>query len=43
MSESTYKLPFTYEKFLKGIIFELKRNSKFDIIHLLKGASISIE
>ncbi|WP_270567715.1 Swt1 family HEPN domain-containing protein [Clostridium beijerinckii] len=43
MSEFTYKLPFTYEKFLKGIIFELKRNSKFDIIHLLKGASISIE
>jgi hypothetical protein len=42
MTQFTYYLPFTYEKLLIGIRFELKRRSKFDIIHLLKGATISI-
>lgn len=43
MNGFTYNLPFTEDKFLEGIIFELKRNEKYDIAHLLTGASLSIE
>jgi len=43
MNGFTYNLPFTEDKFLKGIIFELKRNEKYNIAHLLTGASLSIK
>lgn len=43
MSEFTYELPFTNKKYLDGIIYELKRNGRYDIGHLLKGATVSIE
>lgn len=43
MANFTYELPFSYEKYLTGILYELKRNEKYDVAHLLKGATVSIE
>lgn len=43
MSEYTYDLPFTSERFLMGIIYELKKKDKYDISNLLKGADIQVE
>lgn len=43
MSEYTYRLPFTNEKFLIGIIYELKNRDKYDMANLLKGASVEVQ
>jgi len=43
MSEYTYSLPFTYDKFMQGIVYLLKRSDKYDIVNLLKGCSLDIE
>lgn len=43
MSEYTYNLPFTNERFLVGIIYELKKKDKYDVSNLLKGADIQVE
>lgn len=43
MSEYTYSLPFTSERFLVGIIYELKKKDKYDVSNLLKGADIQVE
>lgn len=40
MSEYTYSLPFTSEKFLMGIIYELKNREKYDMVNLLKGSRV---
>ncbi|GAB7058166.1 MULTISPECIES: Swt1 family HEPN domain-containing protein [unclassified Paenibacillus] len=42
MSSFTYSLPFSNEKFLEGIIFELKRSAEYETAHLLRGASVTI-
>jgi hypothetical protein len=43
MSEFTYRLPFTEEKLLTGIIYMLKKENKYDIVNLLKGANVKVE
>lgn len=43
MSDFTYALPFSNEKYLSGILYELKRNGKYDVAHLLRGATVSVE
>lgn len=42
MEQYTYNVPFTNEKFLFGIIYELKKKDKYDIANLLKGADVQI-
>ncbi len=37
MSKYTYSLPFTNEKFLIGITYELKNRDKYDMANLLIG------
>jgi hypothetical protein len=43
MSDFTYALPFSNEKYLSGILYELKRNGKYDVAHLLRVATVSVE
>ncbi|MEK4429041.1 Swt1 family HEPN domain-containing protein [Paenibacillus sp. FSL M7-0802] len=43
MSEFTYELPFSNEKLLQGILIELKRTNKNEIIPSLKASKISID
>lgn len=43
MSDFTYIMPFSNEKLLDGIIFELKRDNKYDVANLLKGSHLEIE
>lgn len=43
MNDFTYELPFSIEKLLIGIFFELKRKGFYDITHLLNDASISYD
>lgn len=43
MANFTNVLPFSDEKYLTGILYELKRNGKYDLAHLLKGATVSVE
>jgi hypothetical protein len=43
MSRFTYKLPFSYDKLLKGILTMLKKENNYDLASMLKGASIQIE
>ena len=43
MSEFTYELPFSNEKLLQGILIELKRINKHEIIPSLKASTISID
>lgn len=43
MSEYTYSVPFTSERFLVGIMYELKKKDKYEISNLLKGADIQVE
>ncbi|KZE66865.1 hypothetical protein AWM68_20045 [Fictibacillus phosphorivorans] len=43
MSDYTYILPFTNEKYLTGILRELKRKSEIQLHNLLKNSSISID
>lgn len=43
MNTFTYQLNVTYEKYMIGILSELKRKKEFAIFSLLKGASVSLE
>lgn len=43
MSEYTYSLPFSNEKFMKGIIMMLKKENKYDLANLLRGANVQVE
>lgn len=43
MSDFTYRLPFSTEKLLSGIIIMLKKENKYDVANLLRGSSIQIE
>lgn len=43
MDDFTYTLPFSNEKLLKGILVMLKKENKYDLASMLKGASVQIE
>lgn len=43
MSDYTYSLPFSNERFMKGIIMMLKKENKYDLANLLRGAKVQIE
>jgi hypothetical protein len=43
MSDFSYELPFTNDKFMKGIILMLKKDNKYDLASMLRGASVQIE
>lgn len=43
MADYTYKLPFTNEKFLKGILREIKRRGETQLYYYLKKAQLSID
>ena len=43
MADFTYTLPFSNDKYLSGILYELKRSGKYDVAHLLRGATVSVE
>lgn len=43
MSDYTYSLPFSNERFMKGIIMMLKKENKYDLANLLRGANVQIE
>ncbi len=43
MSDFTYTLPFTNEKFMSGIILMLKKDDKYDLANMLRGASVQVE
>ena len=43
MSDFTYELPFSEDKFIKGIIFMLKKENDYDLASMLKGASVQVE
>lgn len=37
MSDYTYSLPFSNDRFMKGIIMMLKKENKYDLANLLRG------
>ena len=41
MSEFTYSIPFSNEKLLAGIIYQVKHDNHYDIANLLKGCHCS--
>lgn len=43
MSDFSYELPFSYEKFMKGILLMLKKENQYDLASILRGASVQIE
>lgn len=43
MSDFTYTIPFSNEKLLAGIIYQLKRDNLYDIVNLLKGCNVEVE
>ena len=43
MSEFTYSIPFSNDKLLAGIIYQLKRDNLYDIANLLKGCNVEVE
>ena len=43
MIDYTYSLPFSNERFMKGIIMMLKKENKYDLANLLRGANVQIE
>lgn len=43
MSDYTYELPFSNDKFMKGILLMLKKENKYDLASMLKGASVQVE
>lgn len=43
MSDYSYKLPFSNDKLMKGIIMMLKKENKYDLANLLRGANVQIE
>lgn len=40
MSDYTYSLPFSNDRFMKGIIMMLKKENKYDLANLLRGANV---
>ena len=38
MSDYSYELPFSNDKLMKGIIVMLKKENKYDLANLLRGA-----
>lgn len=43
MSDYTYLLPFSNERFMKGIIMMLKKENKYYLANLLRGANVQVE
>lgn len=43
MSDYTYELPFSNDKFMKGILLMLKKENKYDLASMLKGASVQVK
>ncbi len=43
MSDYSYELPFSNDKLMKGIIMMLKKENKYDLANLLRGANVQIE
>lgn len=43
MSDYSYKLPFSNDKLMKGIIMMLKKENKYDLANLLRGTNVQIE
>lgn len=43
MSNYSYELPFSNERFMKGIIMMLKKENKYDLANLLRGANVQVE
>lgn len=43
MSEFSYELPFSNDKFMKGILLMLKKENKYDLASILRGASVQVE
>lgn len=43
MSDFSYELPFSYDKLMNGILMMLKKDNKYDLANLLRGASVQIE
>lgn len=43
MSDFSYELPFSNDKLMKGIIMMLKKENKYDLANLLRGANVQIE
>lgn len=43
MSDYLYELPFSNDKLMKGIIMMLKKENKYDLANLLRGANVQIE
>lgn len=43
MSDFTYSIPFSNDKLLAGIIYQLKRENLYDIVNLLKGCNVEVE
>ena len=43
MSDYSYELPFSNDKLMKGIIVMLKKENKYDLANLLRGANVQIE
>ena len=43
MSDYSYELPFSNDKFLKGIIVMLKKENKYDLANLLRRTNVQIE
>lgn len=43
MSDFTYSIPFSNEKLLAGIIYQLKRDNLYDIANLLKVVMLKLK
>ena len=43
MSDYSYELPFSNDKLMKGIIMMLKKENKYNLANLLRGANVQIE
>lgn len=43
MSDFTYSIPFSNDKLLAGIFYQLKRENLYDIVNLLKGCNVEVE
>lgn len=43
MSSFSYELPFSNDKFMKGILLMLKKENQYDLASILRGASVQVE
>lgn len=43
MSNFLYELPFSNDKFMKGILMMLKKENQYDLASILRGASVQVE